>query len=223
MFSNPARRFPAMPSFVLRLFLFWLTLAVVTRAQESGDAAGPRPASGTTTSPAYVLTNTDRLLVTVYGEDELSKIARIDSQGRINLPLIGEVVIAGLKVADAQLVVEKAYQEGRFLRAPRVYITVEEYAAREVSIQGQVRSPGRYPLPIEASMTILELVTRAGGFTDTAKGTAVKVTRILKDGSKQNFDIDVESLIKGRRGANVQDNSLILQAGDIIFVPERLI
>ncbi len=190
---------------------------------ETASVSSPRPASGTTTSTAYVLTNTDRIRISVFQEEDLSLIARIDSQGRINLPLVGEVAISGLKVGEAQRIIEAAYQEGRYLRSPRVSITVEEYAAREVSIQGQILTPGRYPLPIEASMTIIELVTRAGGFTDTAKGTSVRVTRILPDGTKKNFEIDVDSLIKGRKGANVSDNSLVLEAGDIIFVPERLI
>ncbi len=210
-----------------RLFvLITLALGLVPwlRADETAPAVStPRPASGTVTSPAYVLTNTDRVLVTVYGEDDLSKIVRIDSQGRVNLPLVGHVAISGLSVANAQTAIERAYQEGRFLRSPRVYISVEEYASREVSIQGQVRAPGRYPLPIESSMTILELVTRSGGFTDTAKGGAVRITRIRPDGTKENFEVDVDSLIKGKRGANVQDNSLVLMPGDIIFVPERLI
>ena len=197
--------------------------ALSAGAQSNAPVSAPNPASGTTTSPAYVLTNTDRIRVAIYQEDDLSLMARIDSQGRVNLPLVGQVAIAGLKVMDAQRAVEKAYQDGRFLRNPRVTISVEEYAAREVSIQGQVRSPGRYPLPIEASMTIIELVTRAGGFTDTAKGTSVRVTRILPGGIQKNYEIDVESLIKGRRGANVSDNSLVLEPGDIIFVPERLI
>lgn len=207
------------------LLLLLALTATVVRAQTSADAAvsSPKPAAGTTTSPAYVLTNTDRIRIAVYQEEDLSLIGRIDSQGRINLPLVGEVAIAGLKVGDAQTAIEKAYQDGRYLRAPRVTITVEEYAAREVSIQGQVRSPGRYPLPIESSMTILELVTRAGGFTDTAKGKSVRVTRVLPDGTKRTFTIDVESLIKGRKNANVSDNSLVLEAGDIVFVDERLI
>jgi polysaccharide export outer membrane protein len=212
---------------IFRLLRVGLTLLAFAPAllvaQDDSPVSVPRPASGTTTSTAYVLTNTDRISITIYQEDELSRIARIDSQGKINLPLVGEVPVAGLKVGDAQNAIERAYQEGRYLRSPRVTITVEEYAAREVSIQGQVRSPGRYPLPIESSMSILELVTRAGGFTDTAKGTAVRVTRILPDGTKKNFEVDVDSLIKGRRGANVQDNSLTLEPGDIIFVPERFI
>jgi polysaccharide export outer membrane protein len=219
-----------MPSACLRLFFAALLAFGALRAAEdspsevaSSSVSSPKPAAGTSTSPAYVLTNTDRISVTIYQEEDLSRIARIDSQGRINLPLVGEVAVSGLKVGDAQVAIERAYQEGRFLRSPRVTITVEEYSSREVSIQGQIRSPGRYPLPIEASMSIVELVTRAGGFTDTAKGTSVRVTRILPDGSKKNFDVDVESLIKGRKGASVQDNALILEPGDIVFVPERLI
>ena len=212
----------------LPLFVLFLSLALTLsslRAQtvDAASVAAPRPAAGTSTSPAYVLTNTDKISVTIYQEDDLSRTARIDSQGRINLPLVNEVVIAGLKVTEAQQAIETAYQDGRFLRHPRVTITVEEYAPREVSIQGQVRTPGRYSLPIEASMSILELVTKAGGFNDIAKGTAVRVTRILPDGTKKIFEVDVESLIKGRQKANVQDNSLILEPGDIIFVPERLI
>jgi polysaccharide export outer membrane protein len=216
---------PLLPFPSLRVALFLLASLLSLAPLSASDAATstPRPASGTTTSPAYVLTNTDRIRISIFQEDDLSLIARIDSQGRINLPLVGEVAISGLKVVDAQSAIEAAYRDGRFLRNPRVTISVEEYAAREVSIQGQVRSPGRYPLPIESSMTILELVTRAGGFTDTAKGTAVRITRINADGTKRNFEVDVDSLIKGRRGANVQDNSLVLEPGDIIFVPERLI
>ncbi len=173
-------------------------------------------------SKAYVVTNTDRIRVAVYQEDDLSVISRVDARGNVNLPLVGSVKVAGLTVEKAERTIELAYQEGRFLRMPKVTINVEEYASREVSIQGQIRSPGRYPLPIEANMTILELVTRAGGLTDTAKGTEINITRVLPDGTKDIFTVDVESMIKGKRSASVTDNSLILQTGDLIFVPQRL-
>lgn len=185
-------------------------------------AADPKPAP----APAvlsYKITLTDLLRVDIYLEEDLRTLSRVDAKGRINLPLVGEVAVAGLTVSEAQKAVENAYRDGRFLRAPQVTINVEAYAAREVSIQGQVRSPGRYPLPIETSMTVLELVTKAGGFTDTARGTAVTVTRVLPDGKKQVFTLDVDSLIKGKSGASTADNSLLLEPGDIVFVPERII
>lgn len=215
----------------IRLVFAWLILLPLGLAQlhaqpaveTSASQASAQPALTTATAPAYVITNTDRLRVAIFQEDDLSTIVRVDAQGRVNLPLVGELTVSGQNIVQAQQTIESAYREGRFLRAPKVTLSVEEYAVREVSIQGQVRSPGRYPLPIESHMTILELVTRAGGLTDTAKGTTVRITRILADGTKQNFEIDVESLIKGRRGANVQDNSLRLESGDIVFVPERWI
>jgi polysaccharide export outer membrane protein len=171
---------------------------------------------------SYKITLTDLLRVDIYQEDDLRTMARVDAKGNINLPLGGEVPVAGLTVSEAQKAVEDSYRDGRYLRTPQVTINVEAYAAREVSIQGQVRSAGRYPLPIETSMTVLELVTRAGGFTDTAKGPAVNVTRISPDGKKKVYTIDVDSLLKGKDRANISDNSLMLEPGDIVFVPERL-
>lgn len=206
---------------ISRFFSFFLIGACLA-------TAGLKAESKTNVSPnqtvlAYKITLTDLLRIDIYQEDDLRTMSRVDAKGRINLPLVGEVQVVGLTISDAQKAVENAYREGRYLRTPQVTINVEAYAPREVSIQGQVRSPGRYPLPIETSMTVLELVTRAGGFTDTAKGTAVNVTRVTPDGKKQVFTIDVDSLLKGKSGANINDNSLMLEPGDIVFVPERII
>ncbi len=166
----------------------------------------------------------DRVRVAIYQEDDLTTLARIDAHGNINLPLVGELTIGGLTLNEAQQVIEKAYRDGRFLRTPQVRITVEEYAPREVSIQGQIRNPGRYALPVESTLTVVELVTKAGGITDIGKGTAVTVTRLLPDGSKKVFTVDVENVIRGKKGSGrEEDNTVLLEAGDIVYVPERLI
>lgn len=204
--------------FFILLFMSSLLASAALTAQSETAPAAPEK-----TVPSYKITLTDLLRIDIYQEDDLRTMSRVDAKGRINLPLVGEVNVVGLTVSDAQKAVENAYRDGRYLRNPQVTINVESYAAREVSIQGQIRSPGRYPLPIETSMTVLELVTRAGGFTDTAKGTAVNVTRVSPDGKKQVFTIDVDSLLKGKARANINDNSLMLEPGDIVFVPERLI
>ena len=206
---------------ITRLLSFFIIGACLAAVGLKADTKASVPPNQSVL--AYKITLTDLLRVDIYQEDDLRTISRVDAKGRINLPLVGEVHVAGLTVSDAQKAVETAYREGRYLRTPQVTINVEAYAPREVSIQGQIRSPGRYPLPIETSMTVLELVTRAGGFTDTAKGTAVSVTRVNPDGKKQVFTIDVDSLLKGKSGANISDNSLMLEPGDIVFVPERII
>jgi polysaccharide export outer membrane protein len=171
----------------------------------------------------HALTLADRVRIAVYQEDDLTSMTRIDARGRVNLPLIGEIAIGGLTVVEAQAAIENAYKDGRYLRNPQVTVSVEEYAPREVSIQGRVRSPGRYTLPVESTLTVVELVTKAGGIDDIGKGSAVTVTRILPDGTKKVFIVDVDSVIRGRRNTKVQDTTLLLQPGDIVFVPERLI
>ena len=204
------------------LFLPALLLATLMMAGVPARAADAKVPPPNTTVLAYKVTLTDLLRVDIYQEDDLRTMSRVDAKGNINLPLVGEVHVVGLTVSDAQKAVENAYRDGRYLRNPQVTINIESYASREVSIQGQIRSPGRFPLPIETNMTVLELVTKAGGFTDTAKGTAVNITRVTPDGKKQVFTIDVDSLLKGKDKASISDNSLIIQPGDIVYVPERI-
>ena len=141
----------------------------------------------------------------------------------INLPLVQELRVDGLTINEAERMVENAFREGRFLRKPQVTITVEDYGPREVTIGGSVKVPARYPLPLETSMTLLDLVSKAGGFMDTAKGTAVRVTRIQPDGSVTTLVFDVESILKGKKDARAEDSSLVLEPNDIVYVPERII
>lgn len=165
----------------------------------------------------------DRVRIFVYQEEDLTSLTRIDARGRVNMPLLGEIVIGGLTVIEAQTTIENAYKEGRFLRNPQVTISVEEYAPREVSISGAIRNSGRYTLPIESTLTVVELVTKAGGITDIGKGTAVTVTRFLPDGTKKVYTLDVDSVIKGKKDTKPDDSSLVLLPGDNVYVPERLI
>jgi polysaccharide biosynthesis/export protein len=171
----------------------------------------------------YTLTVTDKLRIEVFQEADLTTSTRVDASGNVDLPLVGYVHLAGLTVEQAQRAVEQAYINGRYLRHPEVTISIDEYAPREFTIQGQVRNPARYLLPLESTMSVVELVTKAGGFTDTAKGGNVIVTHYLPDGSKTVTRIDVDSIIKGRKNSKVNDNSMLLQPGDIVFVPERII
>lgn len=202
-----------------RVLLLCLTLACAVGLARAQD---PAATSEQKKNYIHTLQLGDRIRVAVFNEDDLLATPRIDARGRVSLPLVGEVAIGGLTLTAAQTVIEDAYKDGRFLRNPQVSLTVEEYAPREVSIQGAIRNAGRYVLPVESTFTVVELVTKAGGFTDIAKGTAVSITRIAPDGSKQVFTVDVQSLIRGRRGARASED-MLLQPGDIVYVPESLI
>jgi polysaccharide export outer membrane protein len=183
--------------------------------------AGDTPANRR--NAVYALSPGDRLRVVVFQEEDLSSLPRVDARGTINLPLVGDVQVGGLTLANAQRAVEVAFQQGRFLREPVVTITVEEYSRHEIQVLGEVRNPGKFDLPIESTLTLVEAIGRAGGFTDIAKGTEVRVTRIGPDGHETNVTVDVESIIRGRGKSKVEDNSMVLRPGDIVFVPQRMI
>lgn len=199
--------------FLLPLFLLALVGPAFAQSSNPADA-----------KKAYVhrLQLADRVRVAIYQEEDLTTLARIDARGMVNLPLIQEIQIGGLTIVEAQEAIQNAFREGRFLRAPQVTVSVEEYAPREVSISGQIRNPGRFPLPNESTYTIVELVTKAGGITDIGKGTAVTITRFLADGTKKLFTVNVDALIKGSKDAKAEDNILLLP-GDNVYIPERLI
>jgi polysaccharide export outer membrane protein len=184
---------------------------------------GRAQAQATRDKAVYVLAITDRIRVVIFGEDDLATDARVDAFGNINLPLVGDVHVAGLSVDDAQRLVEKAYREGQYLRKPQATISIAEYAPREVSIQGQVKEPGRFLLPTESTYSVVELVTKAGGFTDIAKGNEVTITHFTPDGKKTVRKVDVESIIQGKSSEKAQDSALKLEPGDIVYVPESII
>lgn len=217
-----SRRFTAVFRFCTALLS--LTAAFLARAG-AADAAAPAPGDDGAEKTGYIyhLTITDRIRVSIFQEEDLATISRIDARGNVNLKLIGDLHVAGLTVAEAQRAVEQAYRDGRYLRNPQVTISIEDYAPREVSISGQVKAPGRYLLPIESTFSIVELVTKAGGLTDIAKGSNVIVTRTSPDGKTVTITVDVDSLIRGRKSSNRDNSAILLEPGDVVYVPERII
>jgi len=206
-----------------RLFFTFLALLIATGAPLRLAAQPKNKVPESKKNYIHTLALADRIRVSIYQEDDLTTTVRIDARGRISLPLVGEITIGGMTVIGAQEAIQRGYREARFLRNPQVAVSVEEYAPREVSIQGQIRNAGRYSLPTESTYTVVELVTKAGGITDIGKGTQVSVTRVAPDGTKEVFVVDVDNVIRGKKGDKIDDNTLLLQPGDIVYVPERLI
>jgi polysaccharide biosynthesis/export protein len=181
----------------------------------------PAPTARKSGKALYTLTLTDRIHLEVVNEAELTATQRVDGHGNVNLVYIGEVHVAGLTLAAAQDAVEKAYVDEKYLKHPQVTISVDEYAARTVSIQGAVKNPGRFELPPEATMSVVELVTKAGGFTDIGKGSDVRITHA--SGGNQVEHVDVQGIITGKSKLKPDDESLLLLPGDIVYVPEKII
>jgi polysaccharide export outer membrane protein len=208
----------------LHRFVPLLAFATALLAQVPAPVP-PAPAlpSEGNTDPSYRLAPGDSVTVNVYSEPDMSAAQRLDTDGVLRLPMIGEVKLAGLSVREAENTLEKLYVSRELLKAPLVTIVVSNYALREVSVLGAVRSPGNFQFPKETtSLDIADLITRLGGFTPTAKSDAVSVIRRKPDGTEEVTTVDVERMISGRRRGDSRAREFLVFPGDRIWVPERL-
>jgi polysaccharide export outer membrane protein len=187
--------------------------------QDMGKPPAPAP------SIPYKILHNDKIGIEVFGEPDLSKVDRVDDKGNISPILTGPVHVADLTLPEAQKVIEAAYRDGRYLLHPVVSLTPQELAPREVSVQGPgIKNPARYPLPLESSITLIDMISRAGSFTDVAAGNRVVVTRLAADGVPQVYTIDVISVLKGKEKdkEKIERAHMLLEPGDIIYVGEAV-
>ena len=170
-------------------------------------------------SSGYKLFPRDLIKMTILGEPDMTLERRIDGDGRVSLPLIGNVEIRGMTIPQAEDKIRAIYVEREIYIRPQVNLSISEYYPREVSVLGQVRNPGKISLPIEAeTISIVEAISKAGGFTRISKGEAVQVTRHKPDGTDQSTTVDVSGMIEGK-GAKT---SFLVEPDDVVFVPERI-
>ncbi|GGF67639.1 polysaccharide biosynthesis/export family protein [Alteromonas lipolytica] len=121
----------------------------------------------------YQLGADDVISVTVFDEPDLSlKEARISSTGTIAMPLIGQISVKGLSVADAERLIYNSYL-GDYLKKPDITITIVEY--RQFYVNGEVEKPGGYSY--REGMTVQRAITLAGGFTERASRSKIRLTR----------------------------------------------
>jgi polysaccharide export outer membrane protein len=154
----------------------------------------------------------DTFEVRVFGEGDLSGLYKVGAEGNINFPLIGVLHVDGLDAqAIAKLIADKL-REG-ILRDPQVTVLVKEQTSKKIYILGQVGHPGTFNYT--PSMSVVEAITVAGGFTGLAAKNDTTITRI-EQGRKTIVRVAVGDISEGK-AANVY-----LRPGDIISVPERL-
>jgi polysaccharide export outer membrane protein len=104
--------------------------------------------------------------ISVFDTPEMAQELRVSDAGTVRLQLVGDVKLAGETPAAAAKIVEDALVGKKIMRAPQVIVKVVEYATQDVSILGQVRNPGTYP--VTTPQTVLRVVAMAGGLTDVA-------------------------------------------------------
>lgn len=159
----------------------------------------------------YVIGNDDVLAISVWKEPELTKSIPVRSDGKISLPLVGEMEAAG----KTPLQLEQNIREKltNFISSPEVTVIVQQVNSRKYNVLGEVSKPGSYPLT--ASTTIMDAIATAGGFRDFAKKSGVYVLRKTADGREGRLKFNYKDFIKGKDVAQ----NIKLEPNDTIIVP----
>ena len=211
------------------LVLWALSIAITGALQ--GQAPGPSAADPSPTAPAtatpptppadppagkphdasFVIGKDDVLAINVWKEPEVSRSLPVRSDGRISLPLVGEVQAAGR--TPLQLEEEISDKLRSFITEPEVTVMVQQINSEKFNILGQVAKPGSFPLTTAA--TVLDAIAAAGGFRDFAKQKGVYILRQSSNGSEARIPFNYKDVIKGKS----PEQNIKLQPNDTIVVP----
>jgi polysaccharide biosynthesis/export protein len=159
----------------------------------------------------YVIGAQDVLAINVWHEPELSRSVPVRPDGKISLPLVGDISVSGLtpRVLQARLTKEL----DSYIRKPQVTVIVQEVNSRKFYIIGQVERPGSYPLATHVA--ILDALAMAGGFRDFAKVQQIYLLRLMPDGSRKRIFFDYKAAVNGKDDYR----DIEIQTSDTLVVP----
>jgi polysaccharide export outer membrane protein len=158
-----------------------------------------------------VIGNDDHLSINVWKEPDLTKNIPVRSDGKISLPLVGEMQASGR--TPLQLESDISSRLRNYITAPEVTVIVEQINSKKYNILGYVGKPGAYALTL--STTVMDAIALAGGFKDFAKSKGVYILRQNPDGTQARLNFNYKDFIKGK---NLSQNVKV-EPGDMIIVP----
>lgn len=185
----PAQKVPADPTARIvdsghaRLDLSSVSRKTIQRTLRNGGESGV----------GLIIGSDDVLVIDVWKEPEISRTIPVRPDGKVSLPLIGELQASGLTPGQLQQEISNKLQT--FISEPEVTVIVQEVKSQHFNILGQVVRPGSYQLT--TSMTILDAIALAGGLRDFAKRKSIYVLRPNQDGSQVRIPFNYKNAIKG--------------------------
>jgi len=214
---------------ILLVIVSVLAVAPLARSQSGAPSDVKTPASATSTPPAdstkspvkpkgandsalagYTIGEQDVLNIDVWQEKELSGPAVVRPDGKITMPLVGEIYVVGMTPVQLQSELMKKLEP--YVTVPQVTVAVHEINSRKVYVMGQVGHEGVYH--INSTTTVSQIIVQAGGLHEYAKRNKIYVLRSV--GGKQiRLPFNYNAFIKGQK--NGQD--FALRPGDTVVVP----
>lgn len=160
----------------------------------------------------YIVGEQDVISVAVWGQDALSVSVPVRPDGRISMPLVGEIVAAGRSPEQIRQAIEGILPQ-YFTTRQTVSIIVTEINSKKVYILGQVQAPGVFDM--QSSMSMLQVLAMAGGLGEFADRDGIMIIRHLPDGSEERIRFDYKKAVS-KKGTG---EDLFLEPGDIVVVP----
>jgi polysaccharide export outer membrane protein len=184
--------------------------ASLQEAQAAAVSAEPQATVSSAASQNYVIGPGDILQISVWQEPQFDEKVEVRPDGKISLPLVSDVHVAGMTPPSAQAKIADVLQT--FVKHPRVSVIVTEVHSRMVYVIGEVQHPGPYPMV--GPINVGQLIASAGG---TTKNAHKKQVYVLRQGSHTKIHVNYQNILDGKRKGleqNVQLNS-----GDTVVVP----
>jgi polysaccharide export outer membrane protein len=170
----------------------------------------PAPSDSKPSDDNFVIGNGDVLAINVWKEPDFSsRSIQVRSDGKISLPLVGEVSAAGL--TPSQLQEDLTAKLRNYITKPEVTVMVEQINSKKFNILGQVAKLGSYSLAF--APTIVDAIAISGGPRDFAKQKSIYILRGLTNGSQTRIIFNYKDFLKGK------NQNVKLEPGDTVVVP----
>lgn len=165
----------------------------------------------------YVLKPSDVISVEIYQEEDLNKSVRIEGDGSVALPLIGKVKVAGMTVAESQGLITDLYNRD-YLVDPQVSVLVVSFSPKVVHVLGSVNSPGVVEIPPDRELSLTEAIAAVRGLTRLGNPKKIIIKRLEQDGRSTQMEVNFDRVV-----TDPDARDIMLQEGDTVWIPERLI
>jgi polysaccharide export outer membrane protein len=194
----------------LAVVLAMLLLSAAMQGQSDAAAAQPAPAVVTSQSGSdYVIGADDSLHISVWKEPDLSETLPVRPDGKISMPLLGDVTAAGMTPTTLGDSISEKLK--KFIADPRVTVVVEAMNSRRIFVTGEVAHPGA--MPLLPHMTVLQALASAG-FTQFAKLKGIYLLR-NESGAQTKLAFNYKDVVRGKH----PEENIELRPGDTVVVP----
>jgi polysaccharide export outer membrane protein len=160
---------------------------------------------------SFVIVANDVLAINVWKEPDVSRSVPVRSDGKISLPLAGEIQASGLTPLKLEQDIASKLQN--YISEPEVTVIVQQINSQKFTVLGMITKPGTYSLT--NSSTVLDAIAAAGGFRDFAKQKSVYVLRHNSNGTESRLPFNYKDVVKGKN----PDQNIKLQPNDTIVIP----